>query len=121
MSIVSLVIAPTLAHLHPAKLGTGEKVEQRVEMIITDTTGIILKDSMAPVQMEVRIDAAKNQSNLLRESLIKDGYVKDGQVDISLDNGVLKINGNTMDAATTAKYSALLPKEQSTKFIYKLK
>ena len=121
MSIVSLVIAPTLAHLHPAKLGTGEKVEQRVEMIITDTTGSILKDSMAPVQMEVRIDAAKNQSNLLRELLIKDGYVKDGQVEIGFENGVLTINGKTMDAATTAKYRDLLPKEQSTKFLFKLK
>jgi K(+)-stimulated pyrophosphate-energized sodium pump len=121
MSIVSLVIAPTLAHLHPAKLGTGEKVEQLLEMIITDTTGLILKDSMAPAKMEVRIDATKDQSNLLREALTKDGFINDGQVVIGLENGVLTINGKTMDAATTAKYSALLPKEQITKFMFKVK
>jgi hypothetical protein len=34
---------------------------------------------------------------------------------------VLTINGKTMDAATTAKYSALLPKEQVTKFMFKVK
>jgi hypothetical protein len=34
---------------------------------------------------------------------------------------VLTINGKTMDAATTAKYRDLLPKEQSTKFLFKVK
>jgi K(+)-stimulated pyrophosphate-energized sodium pump len=121
MSIVSLVIAPTLAHLHPAKMGTGEKVEQRIEMIINDSSAVINKDSLAPVQMQLKIDAPNDQSKLLMEELTKDGFTKDGQVEISFEKGVLTINGKTMDAATTAKYSALLPKEQVTKFMFKVK
>jgi len=121
MSIVSLVIAPTLAHLHPAKLGAGEKIEQRIEMYVNDTSSLITKDSLARVQMEVKIDASENQRKQLSEALTKDGYVKDGQVEVIFNNGVLKINGNTMDAATTAKYSTFFQKEQSTKFTFKVK
>jgi K(+)-stimulated pyrophosphate-energized sodium pump len=121
MSIVSLVIAPTLAHLHPAKMGTGEKIEQRIEMIIKDSSAVINQDSLAPVQMQLKIDAPNNQSKLLMDALTQDGFTKDGQVEISFEKGVLTINGKTMDAATTAKYRALLPKEQVTKFMFKVK
>jgi hypothetical protein len=55
------------------------------------------------------------------DALTKDGFTKDGQVEIGFENGVLSINGKTMDAATTAKYRALLPKEQSVKFMFKVK
>jgi K(+)-stimulated pyrophosphate-energized sodium pump len=121
MSIVSLVIAPTLAHLHPAKMGTGEKIEQRIEMIINDSSAVVSKDSLAPVQMKVKIDAPNNQSKLLMEALTKVGFTKDGQVEIGFENGVLTIKGKTMDAATTAKYRDLLPKQQSTKYMFKEK
>ena len=75
----------------------------------------------ARILMKLKKDAPNNQSKLLMEALTKDVFTKDGQVEIGFENGVLTINGKTMDAATTAKYSALLPKEQVTKFMFKVK
>lgn len=99
----------------------SNKVEQRIELSITDTAHVAVSDTAHNMNVTVKVDAAKDQSKQLIEELKKDGYVKDGMVDISFEKGVLTINGKTLDAAATAKYSDLLPKNQNIKLAYKLK
>ena len=94
MSIVSLVIAPTLAQIH----GTGGVYDKhgtmkQVEVTVTDngdkTITVSGNDDAQPL-----IDALK-----------KDGIITEKNYTIELGDGVLKVNGNTVDIS---KYKDLL-------------
>jgi K(+)-stimulated pyrophosphate-energized sodium pump len=100
MSIVSLVIAPTLAQLH----GTGghgahatetKERKQMVEVqVIRDSTG----------GSTVNIEGQQDQTKLI-EALKADGLIDGKNFQIELENGTLKVNGNAVDAA---RYSSLI-------------
>lgn len=108
MSIVSLVIAPTLADLHNTKSDTG-KVEKKVEITVkADNTG----------NQEVNITGsdADLALNKFVESLQKDGYAKNGQLAVNYKAGVLTINGEEQSAATVKKYENFLVSGQEIAF-----
>jgi K(+)-stimulated pyrophosphate-energized sodium pump len=100
MSIVSLVIAPTLAQLH----GTGgHGVAQEVK-----------KEQMKTVEVQVVRDSAGTntvtiadapEQNALIEALKSDGLIDGKQFSIEVEGGKLTVNGNEVDAG---KYKALL-------------
>jgi K(+)-stimulated pyrophosphate-energized sodium pump len=100
MSIVSLVIAPTLAQLH----GTGghgahatetKERKQMVEVqVIRDSTGA----------NTINIEGQQDQTKLI-EALKADGLIDGKNFQIELENGTLIVNGNAVDAA---KYSSLI-------------
>jgi K(+)-stimulated pyrophosphate-energized sodium pump len=88
MSIVSLVIAPTLAQMH----GTGgahAAKEKKVEFSI---------------KRDINADGQLMEVELV-EALKKDGIITGESFNLNYDNGVLTVNGNTVDAT---KYKDLI-------------
>ncbi|MCU0395639.1 MAG: V-type H(+)-translocating pyrophosphatase [Chitinophagaceae bacterium] len=103
MSIVSLVLAPTLAQVHGTKAhghaGTQHTVEVTVEKAAAD---------------------GEEADNPLVSALKADGVVDGKNFTIELSNNKLVINGVEMDSTTAAKYKALLKEgEQELKIVVK--
>ncbi len=99
MSIVSLVIAPSLAqmfHTGGAHHITGAKTEMKtVEVkVIKDSTG----------GNTVQFEGMPEQNKLI-EALKADGVIDGKNYTIELEGGVLKVNGNDV---ATEKYKALI-------------
>lgn len=101
MSIVSLVIAPTLAQLHKSN-ATPAISEKTVEIKMTTTSNST--DSNKTVTVTASNDDMKN----LIEAVKKDGLAKDGNLSIELKDGKLQINGKEVDAAAAEKYAPFL-------------
>lgn len=95
MSIVSLVIAPTLAQISDSKASgqTSSKKEHKMEMQFT--VG----------------DAGKNEDPALKpliSPLHQDGLIDGKNYSIELNSGELKINGKAQEKDVLAKYLLLL-------------
>ncbi len=95
MSIVSLVIAPTLAQISDSKAEaqTGSKKEHKMEMQVTIG------------------EAAKNEEEVLKPligALQADGLIDGKNYSIELNSGELKINGKSQEKEVLAKYQPLL-------------
>ncbi len=96
MSIVSLVIAPTLADIHHTKDHASAdkkeiRIEQRVEQRIQGT----------PI--------SEANANALIAALKADGYEQNGKLDIRYIDGVLRVNGKDLGAEEVKKYEKFLP------------
>lgn len=98
MSIVSLVIAPTLAQLHKSK--AAPMVEKKIEM----TINAVSNDS---TKTGTTITATGDDFKALIEAVKKDGFQVEGKLSVELKDGKLIINGKEQDAATLAKYQSL--------------
>lgn len=97
MSIVSLVIAPTLAQVHHTEGSSQHKSQKVVEVTV------ISKDS---TNNHV---ATPGESNALVVALKSDGIIKDTtNYNIEFENGVLKVNGLEVDK----KYQSLIKGEK---------
>jgi K(+)-stimulated pyrophosphate-energized sodium pump len=93
MSIVSLVIAPTLAQMHPTAT-TTTKIEKNVQISImnSDTT-----------KAEISMTEGPDQG--LIQALKADGLIGEGSNTIEFGAGVLKVNGNIVNAE---KYKSMI-------------
>ena len=105
MSIVSLVIAPTLAHLHPSHAQATAQ-EKRLEFrVVSDN----LNDTTKGV---FKISTNDDSINILIEALKKDGIVKGNDVKVEILNNKLIVNGVEQPENVLAKYAPLLGKEK---------
>ena len=102
MSIVSLVIAPTLASMHPTKTANGTNKNVEVTVNVSDSAGTkdIIVNGEKSTAEKVTVD-----SEALVNELKNDGIIKDGNVSIEVKNGSLIINGNTQTEEVLKKYS----------------
>jgi len=95
MSIVSLVVAPTLAQIHaassPAK-NTETKIEKNIEV------SVMSSDTTQASAISI------NPNEGLLKVLKTDGLLPDGSVEIHFESGKLTINGNEVDASKCAEY-----------------
>jgi len=95
MSIVSLVVAPTLAQIHaassPAK-NTETKIEKNIEV------SLMSSDTTQASAISI------NPNEGLLKALKTDGLLPDGSVEIHFESGKLTINGNLVDASKYAEY-----------------
>jgi K(+)-stimulated pyrophosphate-energized sodium pump len=99
MSIVSLVIAPTLAHLHPT---TGAvKMQKQVEVTIKQTENDSTKTS-------VTVTANGEKLQTLVQELKKAGLAVGDDVKVEVKDGKIIVNGVELDAEVTKKYSTFL-------------
>jgi len=103
MSIVSLVVAPTLAQMHggsatPVKMN-GTKVEKNIEVSISS-------NDTANTQT---ITAGPDEG--LIQALQADGHLSSGSNLIEFENGTLKVNGNIIDAE---KYKSMIKGDKMT-------
>jgi K(+)-stimulated pyrophosphate-energized sodium pump len=96
MSIVSLVIAPTLAQMHPT--GTTSSIKKNIEVSIINT------DS---TNAEISMTEGPDQG--LVQSLKADGLLGEGSNIIEFEAGVLKVNGNIVNAE---KYKSMIKGEK---------
>ena len=103
MSIVSLVIAPTLAQLHPTK--TIETKSQTVEISVfsSDSTAK-LADSSTTVTFSA-------DSKTLIQALQEDGLASKENVNIQVLDGKITVNGVALTDAQNEKYATYLKKK----------
>ena len=103
MSIVSLVIAPTLAQLHPTK--TMETKSQTVEISVfsSDSTAK-LADSSTTVTFSA-------DSKTLIQALQEDGLASKENVNIQVLDGKITVNGVALTDAQNEKYATYLKKK----------
>ena len=98
MSIVSLVIAPSLAQLHPTK--AMETKSQLVEIAITNTDSTMI-DSATTVTFSA-------DSKTLVQALIEDNLAPKDNVNIQIKDGKITVNGKALTDEQNAKYAAYL-------------
>ena len=103
MSIVSLVIAPTLSQLHPTK--TIETKSQTVEISVfsSDSTAK-LADSSTTVTFSA-------DSKTLIQALQEDGLASKENVNIQVLDGKITVNGVALTDAQNEKYATYLKKK----------
>ena len=94
MSIVSLVVAPTLAQLHKSDVSVQEtRIEKNIEV------SIISNDSTSS---QTVITEGPDQG--LIGALKADGHLPEGSVEIHYEAGKLTINGKEVDATKYTQY-----------------
>jgi len=105
MSIVSLVLAPTLAHMHKTDAQVSTKSQTvEISVINTDSTKVVA-DSATTVTITA-------DSKTLMQALQEDGLApKNGNVNIQVNNGKITVNGTALTEVQNAKYAAYLQKK----------
>ena len=103
MSIVSLVIAPSLAQLHPTKAMEIKSQTMEISVINTDSTA-----NMTDSTTTVTITA---DTKTLVQALQEDGLAPTDNVKIEVKNGKISVNGVALTDEQNAKYAAYLKKK----------
>ncbi len=103
MSIVSLVLAPTLAKMHPTKATTVETKSQTIEMSVinTDTSFKTVADTAKTITITAD---SKNLAQVLQE----DGLAPKDKIKIEVNNGKITVNGKALTEEQNAKYAKYL-------------
>ena len=104
MSIVSLVIAPSLAQIYDSK-GTTEVKSQTVEISVINTDTALSAKIVADTTNTVTITA---DTKTLVQALIEDNLAAKDKVNIQIKNGQITVNGQALTEAQNAKYSQYL-------------
>ena len=104
MSIVSLVIAPSLAQIYDSK-ATTEVKSQTVEISLINTDTTSSAKLMADTANTVTITA---DTKTLVQALQEDGLAPKDKVNIQIKNGQITVNGQALTEAQNAKYSQYL-------------
>jgi K(+)-stimulated pyrophosphate-energized sodium pump len=102
MSIVSLVLAPTLAKMHPTGAATSTKTVE-ISVISTDSTKMVADSSTT-----VTISA---DAKTLVQALQEDGLAPKDNVNIQVKNGKISVNGTELTEEQNAKYASYLQKK----------
>jgi len=106
MSIVSLVIAPSLAQLHPTKAMEVKSQTVEISVINTDTAADakIINDTATTVTISA------NTKTLL-QALQEEGIAPIDNVKIQINDGKITVNGKALTAEQNAKFSSYLKKD----------
>ncbi|MFN5421856.1 MAG: sodium-translocating pyrophosphatase, partial [bacterium] len=96
MSIVSLVVAPTLAQLHSSEASIGSETKKNIEVNIINGQ-----------QQELAVTEEPGQE--LISTLKSDGLIADGKNTIHFEEGVLTVNGNII---SDEKYTSLIKSDK---------
>ena len=103
MSIVSLVIAPSLAKLHPTKSMEVKSQTMEISVINTDSTANV-NDAATTVTISA-------DTKTLIQALQEDGLAPTDNVKIEVKNGKISVNGTALTEAQNEKYAAYLQKK----------
>ncbi|MSQ38643.1 MAG: sodium-translocating pyrophosphatase [Chitinophagaceae bacterium] len=103
MSIVSLVIAPSLAQLHPTKAMEVKTQTVEISVINSDTTigAKVINDT------EPTMTLSANTKTLL-QALQEEGIAPIDNVKIQITDGKITVNGKALTAEQNAKFSIYL-------------
>ena len=100
MSIVSLVLAPTLAKMHPTKAAETKTQTIELSVISTDSTKMV-SDSANTVTISA-------DAKTLLQALQADGLAPKDNVNINVNNGKISVNGKALTNEQNAKYASYL-------------
>ena len=100
MSIVSLVLAPTLAKMHPTGAATVKQQTVEISVIKTDSSNAVTDSSKT---VTVSADA-----KTLLQALQADGITPKDNVNINVNNGKISVNGKALTDEQNAKYASYL-------------
>ena len=104
MSIVSLVLAPTLSHMHKSDAQVVTKSQTvEISVINTDSTKAV-SDSATTVTISA-------DSKTLLQALQEDGLAPKDNVSIQIKNGKISVNGKDLTEEQNAKYATYLHKK----------
>jgi K(+)-stimulated pyrophosphate-energized sodium pump len=103
MSIVSLVIAPSLAQLHPTKAMEVKSQTMEISVINTDSTAN-MNDSATTVTITA-------DTKTLDQALIEDNLAPKDNVNIQIKDGKITVNGKALTEEQNAKYAAYMKKK----------
>jgi K(+)-stimulated pyrophosphate-energized sodium pump len=106
MSIVSLVIAPSLAQLHPTK--TLETKSQTVEISVINTDTAMGASIVNDTSKTVTITA---NTKTLVQALQEEGIAPIDNVKIQIKDGKITVNGKALTEEQNAKFSSYLKKD----------
>ncbi|MEO5685338.1 MAG: sodium-translocating pyrophosphatase [Chitinophagaceae bacterium] len=112
MSIVSLVIAPTLAVMHHTDVTAALTKEKRIEMKITADN----KAGNEEVKISMNGNDPKDELKKLVDALKADNMDVNGNLSVELKNGDLLINGKKQPAEILQKYSQYLGEKKDLNF-----
>jgi K(+)-stimulated pyrophosphate-energized sodium pump len=104
MSIVSLVIAPSLAQIHASKAPIEVK-SQNVNISVINTDTALSAKITADTANTVTITA---DTKTLVQALIEDNLAPKDNISIQIKNGQISVNGKALTEAQNAKYSQYL-------------
>jgi K(+)-stimulated pyrophosphate-energized sodium pump len=107
MSIVSLVIAPTLAKMHPTSSATVKSQTIEMSIISTDTSANAI-DTANTVTMST-------DSKTLVQALQEDGLAPKDNVKIEVKNGNISVNGKALKPEQNEKYKTYLHTKMAIK------
>jgi len=116
MSIVSLVIAPTLAVMHHTTASALVTKEKKIEMKIT-TDG---KADGSEVKISMDGTDAKDELKKLVDALKADKMDDHGNLSVELKNGELIINGKKQPSDILKKYEQYLGEKKELNFSIKI-
>jgi len=108
MSIVSLVIAPTLAKMHPTSSATETKT-QTVEMSIISTD-----TSANPIDTANTVTISADSKTLV-QALQEDGLAPKDNVNIQIKDGNISVNGKALTPEQNEKYKTYLHTKMANK------
>jgi K(+)-stimulated pyrophosphate-energized sodium pump len=103
MSIVSLVLAPTLAKMHPTKAAETKTQTIELSVISTDSTKMV-SDSANTVTISA-------DAKTLLQALQEDGLAPKDNVNIQVKDGKISVNGKALTEEQNSKYSSFLQKK----------
>ncbi len=114
MSIVSLVLAPTLAKMHPTG-PTSKQQTVEISMISTNSSnGKVMMDSAECAKMgdsaccNKKATTVTADSKTLVQALQEDGLAPKDNVKIQITNGKITVNGKALTDAQNAKYASFI-------------
>ena len=107
MSIVSLVIAPTLAKMHPTSSATVKSQTIEMSIISTDTSAHAIDTANT-----VTISA---DSKTLVQALIEDNLAPKDNVKIEVKDGNISVNGKALTPEQNEKYKSYLHTKMAIK------
>lgn len=103
MSIVSLVIAPTLAQVHKSDLQASTIKKIEVKVVSNDSTN----------KANISVGGDEKSLNELIEALKKDGVVTGNDVKVEINNNKLIVNGKELSEDQFKKYQPLFNKSKT--------
>ena len=107
MSIVSLVIAPTLAQMHK----TTADIKPTHGAIKTIEVKVLDNDSLESSTTSVSLKSSATQTDALLDALKKDGLIDGSNVKVEVVNGKIIINGKALSADVMKKYAKFFEKD----------
>jgi len=107
MSIVSLVIAPTLAQMHK----TTADIKPTHGHIKTIEVKVLDNDSVESTTTSVSLKSSANQTDALLDALKKDGLIGGNNVKVEVINGKIIINGKALPDDVMKKYVKFFEKD----------